>query len=56
VDYPFTFIRLDVNTQGEGKGTLSLATRLIVDEDDNVVEFERYTNWPIQLNNLKRVD
>jgi len=56
LDYPFTFIRLNVNGQGDGKGTLSLATRVIVDEDENVVEFERYTVQPIQLNNVKRED
>jgi hypothetical protein len=54
LDYPFTFIRLNVNGRGEGTGTLSLATRVIVDEDENVVEFERYTVQPIQLNSVKR--
>jgi hypothetical protein len=54
LDYPFTFIRLNVDARGEGKGTLSLATRLIVDEDDNTVEFEHYTVQPIQLNKVKR--
>ena len=46
---------LNMNATGEGKGTLSLATRVLVD-DDNAVEFERYTVQPIQLNEVKRVD
>jgi hypothetical protein len=57
VDYPFTFVRLTVDVRGEGKGTLSLATRVIVDDEENTIdEFERYTWQPIQLNNVKRVD
>ena len=53
IDYPFTFIRLHMKGDGVGEGTLSLATRVIVDEDDDVIEFERYTANPIQLNEVR---
>lgn len=52
IDYPFTFIHLRMNGDGRGTGTLSYAARVIVDDDENVVEFERYRTNPIQLNEV----
>ena len=52
IDYPFTFIDLRVDGHGRGTGTLSYATRVIVDENENVVEFERYLTNPIPLNEV----
>jgi hypothetical protein len=53
VDYPFTFIELQLNNDGEGKGTLSIATRVIPTSDGRFVQLETYDTQPVQLNEVK---
>ena len=35
IDYPFTVIELRLNREGQGEGTMSLATRVIYDKDQH---------------------
>jgi hypothetical protein len=54
VDYPFTIIELRVNDSGEGDGTLSLATKVIPDKENNIVTLENYDLQRIRLQQVKR--
>lgn len=54
VDYPFTVIELRVNDNGEGDGTLSLATKIIPDKLNNIVTLENYDTQRIRLQQVKR--
>jgi hypothetical protein len=53
IDYPFTFIELRMNRDGEGEGKMSLATRIIADDRSNVVTLENYNTQPVTLKNIK---
>jgi hypothetical protein len=52
VDYPFTFIELHLNRDGEGEGKLSLATRVTSSRDGRFVQLENYDTQPVQLNKV----
>jgi hypothetical protein len=53
-DYPFTFIELRLNKNGDGEGKLALATKLNVSKDGNSIELENYDAQPIALNEIRR--
>jgi hypothetical protein len=53
-DYPFTFIELRLNNDGDGEGKLALATRIILNKDGQTIELENYDGQPIALNELRR--
>jgi hypothetical protein len=53
IDYPFTFIELHLDREGEGQGKLSIATRVIPSRDGGSVMLENYAAQPVQLNNVK---
>lgn len=52
VDYPFTFIEMHLNRDGEGEGKLSLATQVIASRDGGFVQLENYDTQPVQLNKI----
>jgi hypothetical protein len=52
VDYPFTFIEMRLNRDGEGEGKLSLATQVIASRDGRFVQLENYDTQPVQLNKI----
>ena len=54
IDYPFTVIELRLNADGEGEGKMSIATKVIVDKDKNMVTLENYETQPVRLTNIKR--
>jgi hypothetical protein len=54
IDYPFTFIELHLNKDGEGEGKMSIATRIAVDKKENMVTLEDYATSPVRLTNVKR--
>jgi hypothetical protein len=51
IQYPFTVIQMQIGTDGQGKGTLSYATRIIARDD--VVELEDYTTQPVMLTEIR---
>lgn len=53
-DYPFTFIELRLNKDGDGEGKLALATRINSSKDGKMVELENYDAQPIALNQVRR--
>ena len=54
IDYPFTLIELRLNTDGEGEGKLSLATKIIPDKEANIVTLEDYGTQPVMLTLVRR--
>jgi hypothetical protein len=51
-DYPFTFAQLQLNNDGEGSGTLSVATKVISTSDGKFVQLETYDK-EVQLTQVK---
>lgn len=54
IDYPFTFIELRLNKDGEGEGKISIATKIIADKENNIITLENYDLQPVMLKNVKR--
>ena len=54
IDYPFTVIDLRVNRDGEGEGKMSIATKVIYNKKDNMIELENFQTQPVQLTNVHR--
>jgi len=52
VDYPFTIIQMKLNRDGEGKGTLSYATKVRV-VNDNTIELENFGSTPVMLTEVR---
>jgi hypothetical protein len=53
IDYPFTFIELRLNREGQGEGKLSPATQVTATSDGRFVQLENYDAQPVQLNEVK---
>jgi len=53
-DYPFTVIELRLNADGEGEGKMSIATKVIVDKDQNMITLENYNLQPVMLTHVRR--
>ena len=51
IDYPFTVIQMEIDRNGEGKGTLSYATKIIPQGDTIVLE--NFATQPIMLTQIK---
>jgi hypothetical protein len=54
IDYPFTVIDLRLNRDGEGEGKMSIATKVIFNKKDNMIELENFSTQPVQLTNIRR--
>jgi len=54
IDYPFTFIDIRLNRDGEGEGKMSIATKVIYDKKDNMISLENFQTSPVLLNNVRR--
>jgi hypothetical protein len=54
INYPFTFIELRVNEDGDGEGKLSRATKIIASRNGRFVELERYATQPVELTEVRR--
>jgi hypothetical protein len=50
-DYPFTVIQMEIGRDGQGKGTLSYATKIRA--HDNVIELENFASSPIMLTDIR---
>jgi hypothetical protein len=53
-DYPFTFIELRLDKNGEGVGKLNLATKINLSKDGKMIELENFDSQPISLNEVHR--
>jgi len=54
INYPFTVIEMQLNRDGEGKGTVSLATKVILDKKKNMITLENFALQPVLLTQVKR--
>jgi hypothetical protein len=52
-DYRFTVIELKVNSEGDGDGRMSVATRITADKD-KVITLENFTYRPVLLQVVRR--
>ena len=50
MDYPFTVIQMQIDRNGEGKGTLSYATKIIA--RGNTIELEHFATSPVMLTQI----
>ena len=53
IDYPFTFVEIRVDKNGEGEGKLSIATKVDFNKSTNVIELETYASEPVRLQQVK---
>src|SRR5215831_12991907 len=54
IDDPFTVIEMQLNRDGEGKGKMSIATRVIYDKKKNTITLENFELQPVLLTQVKR--
>jgi hypothetical protein len=54
IDYPFTVIRMQLNSQGRGQGDVLLATKISANKATKDIAFESYTTTPLKLQNVRR--
>ena len=50
IDYPFTVLQMQIAADGKGKGTLSIATKVVAHDD--VVQLENFSNQPVMLTEI----
>ncbi len=51
IDYPFTVIQIEIDKNGEGKGTLSYATKVM--PRGNLIVLENFATSPIMLRDVQ---
>lgn len=51
IDYPFTVIQMQIDKNGEGKGTMSVATKIIA--RGNTIELENFASAPVMLTQIE---
>jgi hypothetical protein len=51
IDYPFTVIQMQIDKNGEGKGTMSVATKIIA--RGNTIELENFASAPVMLTKIE---
>jgi len=51
MDYPFTVVQMQIDKNGEGKGTLSYATKIIA--RGNTIELENFATSPVMLTQIE---
>jgi len=53
MDYPFTFIEMRLDKDGNGEGRMAVGTKISRSKDGKTVELENYGIAPVALNNIK---
>lgn len=51
IDYPFTVIQMQIGRDGKGKGTLSVATKILAVGD--VIQLENFASAPVMLTEIR---
>jgi hypothetical protein len=55
IDYPFTYIQMHINPDGEGEGKMSVATKITFDKKKNEVVLENFSSEPVRLTTVKKM-
>jgi len=55
LDYPFTFIEMNLGPDGKGEGKASVATKVIFDSATKELVLENFTIQPVALQSVKRL-
>jgi hypothetical protein len=55
IDYPFTVIDLQINSNGRGTGKMTVGTKITADREERTIVLENYSIQPIMLNDVRRV-
>jgi hypothetical protein len=53
IDYPFTFVEIRVDKNGEGEGKLSIATKVDFNKATNTIQLETYASEPVRLQQVR---
>lgn len=56
VDFRFTVMELQIGKDGKGNGRMSVATKISLDKANNTIVLENYSDHPILLQGLHRLD
>ena len=51
LDYPFTLLQMQLDSQGKGTGTMSYATKIVANDD--MIELEDLASVPFRLTNIE---
>lgn len=51
LDYPFTLLQMQLDSQGKGTGTMSYATKIVANND--MIELEDLASAPFRLTNIE---
>jgi hypothetical protein len=51
LDYPFTLIQMQLDSQGRGTGTMSYATKIVAMDD--MIQLEDFATAPVMLTNIQ---
>lgn len=51
IDYPFTVIQMEIGRDGQGKGTMSYATKIVA--QDNLIVLENFETAPVMLTQIQ---
>ncbi len=54
VDYPFTVVELHLNTNGEGEGKMTFATKVTIDKNTGSIVLENWGTSPVLLQGVHR--
>jgi len=54
IDYPFTVIEMHLNADGDGNGTMSVATKITADKETRTIQLENFSTSPVMLTTVKR--
>jgi hypothetical protein len=52
-DYPFTFVEIHLNKDGEGVGKMAVATQLRFDKKEKQIIMENFSSEPVRLQQVK---
>jgi hypothetical protein len=54
IDYPFTVIELQINSNGRGDGKMTVGTKITADREERTIVLENYSVQPVMLNDVRR--
>ncbi|MEO7889997.1 MAG: hypothetical protein ABIW19_08345 [Vicinamibacterales bacterium] len=53
-DYPYTFVEIQLDSAGQGSGTVAVAAKIVMDRVNKTLVLENYETQPVKLQAVKR--